>query len=118
MAKAALVVLADTETHEAFGRVTNALVTAKEFKESGDDVVVLFDGAGTKWIGELANPEHRAHQLFEGVRDAVAGACSYCASAYGVKEQVEQSGVALLDEYAQHPSIRRLVAEGYEVVTF
>lgn len=118
MAKAALIILADTDTHEALGRVANALITAKELKEEGDEVAVLFDGAGTKWVGELANPEHRAHGLFESVRDTVAGACSYCASAFGAREQVEASGVALLDEYAQHPSIRRFIAEGYQVVTF
>jgi hypothetical protein len=36
--KAAIVVLADTETHGDLGRVVNALVVAKEFKEAGDDV--------------------------------------------------------------------------------
>jgi hypothetical protein len=52
------------------------------------------------------------------VRDAIAGACSYCSSAYGVKEQVEQSGVELLDEYSGHPSLRQLVQDGYQVLTF
>jgi hypothetical protein len=32
------------------------------------------------------------------VRDRIAGACSYCAAAYGVKDQVEAAGVDLLDE--------------------
>ncbi len=34
------------------------------------------------------------------------------------KDQVQASGIALLEEYEQHPSIRKLVSEGYEVVTF
>ena len=37
MAKAASIVFADTETREASGRVVNALTTAKEFKEAGDE---------------------------------------------------------------------------------
>jgi hypothetical protein len=118
MPKAALVIFAGTEGREGVGRVANALVTAKEFKETGDDVTIVFDGAGTTWIGTLNDPSHRYHGVFEEIRDRIAGACSYCAGRYGVTEQVEQAGIALLDEYEQHPSIRRLLAEGYQVVTF
>lgn len=32
------------------------------------DLVVL-DGAGTKWAGELASQDHKYHGLFEDVRD-------------------------------------------------
>jgi hypothetical protein len=42
----------------------------------------------------------------------------YCAKAFGVRSAVEKSGVALLDEYQQHPSLRRRVEEGFEVITF
>ena len=118
MSKGAIVVLAGTESREGVGRVANALVTAREFKEAGDDVVLLFDGAGTQWIGELLDEQHKYHRAFERVRDVVSGACSYCAEAYGVRDTVEEAGIPLLDEYAHHPSIRRLVAEGYSVVTF
>ncbi len=118
MAKAASVVFADTDTREGLGRVVNALTTAKEFKEAGDGAIVIFDGAGTKWVPELSREDHKYHRLFEDVRDVVGGACSYCAGAYGVKEQVERTGVELLEEYEGHPSVRSLVNDGYEVVTF
>jgi hypothetical protein len=36
----------------------------------------------------------------------VGGACSYCAGAYGVKDQVERIGVELLNEYEGHASVR------------
>lgn len=118
MAGAASIVFADTDTREGLGRVVNALTTAKEFKEAGDEALVIFDGAGTKWVAELSREDHKYHGLFEDVRDVVGGACSYCASAYGVKEQVEQAEVKLLEEYEGHPSVRTLVNEGYAVVTF
>jgi hypothetical protein len=69
--------LADTETHEGLGGVVNALEAAKELKESKSDVRVIFDGAGTKWVGELAKPEHRVH-----------------------------------------PSVAKLVSDGYRIITF
>lgn len=118
MSKAALIVFADTDTAEGLGRAVNALVTAKEFKDAGDDALVVFDGAGTKWVAELSDPGHQYHQLLEDTQSLVAGACGYCSSAFGVREQVEQSAVPLLEEYEGHPSVRRLISDGYEVVTF
>jgi hypothetical protein len=118
VAKAAIVVLADTETHGDLGRIANALTSAKEFEEAGDEITVVFDGAGTKWVGELSKPDHRLHADFESVMDNVAGACAYCANAFGVKQQVEKSGVPLLEEYSGHPSLQKLVSQGYQVITF
>jgi predicted peroxiredoxin len=116
--KAAIVVLAGTEGREGVGRIANALVTAREFKEQGDEVTIVFDGAGTTWIGELVKSEHKYHSAFEAVRDRVAGACSYCAGAYGVRDVVESAGIPLLDEYDEHPSLRQLLVDGFHVITF
>jgi hypothetical protein len=118
MSKAAAIVFADAGSPEGLGRVMNALTTAQEFKEAGDETVVVFDGAGTKWIAELSREKHKYHQLFEDVRDVVAGACSYCAEAFGVKEAVEGAGIDLLEDYKGHPSLRTLINDGYHVVTF
>jgi len=118
MTKVGIIVLADKETHADMGRVANALETAKEFQEGGDEVVVIFDGAGTRWIGELSKPEHRLHRQWSAVRANIAGACRFCAAAFGVKEEVEKSGIPLLAEYEGHPSIRKLVTQGYQIITF
>lgn len=48
--KFAIVVLAGTETHADLGRLANTLEFAKELKQAGDDVAIIFDGAGTRWI--------------------------------------------------------------------
>lgn len=118
MSKAAIIVLADIETHEDLGRVVNAMRVAGEFKDAGDDVVMIFDGAGTRWVPELADPSHDHHGLYEDLREITAGACDYCSGAFGVKEKVAEVGVTLLDEYKGHPSTKRLVDQGYEVITF
>ncbi len=118
MAKVAIVVLAEGETHESLGRLVNGLITARELKEKGDDVRLLFDGGGTQGLAAVAKPDHRAHALFQAVRDVITGACSYCAGAFGVKAELEQLGLPLLDEYAQHPSLRSLIVEGYQILTF
>ena len=116
--KAAIVIMTDTETHADSARTANALTTAYEFKEAGDEVTVVFTGAGTKWVAELSDPEHRLHRAFNLVKDEVAGACKACAVSFGVREEVEASGVPLLTEYRGHQSLRKLVIEGYQIMTF
>ncbi len=118
MAKVAIVVLADTETHGDLGRAANALTSAKEFKQAGDETTIIFEGAGTKWVAELSSPDHQYHEAFNEVKDQVAGACSYCSAAFGVKEEVEASGVPLLEEHEGHPSLQKLVSQDYQVITF
>jgi hypothetical protein len=116
--KVAIVILADTETGEDSARMANALTTAYEFKEAEEEVTLVFTGAGTKWVGELSDPNHRLNRAFRLVRDEVAGACKACATSFGVREKVQACGVPLLAEYRGHQSLRRLISEGYQVVTF
>lgn len=118
MPKVALLVLADTDAKADLGRVVNALQIAREFDEAGDEVTVIFDGAGTQWIPALSDEGHKYHPLFEQTKGSVAGACSYCAGAYGVKEEIEGTDVELLDEFDGHPSVRKLISNGYQVLTF
>ena len=118
MAKLAIVVLADTKSRGELGRAVNALMTAKELKEAGDEVAIVFDGAGTGWVGVFANPEHRYHRLWLDVKEVVAGACAYCSAAYQVKDAVEAAGIPLLSDFDDHPSLRGYLVKGYQVVTF
>jgi len=118
MAKVAIVVLAGKETHEGLGRVVNALEAVKELKDAALDVKLIFDGAGTAWVPELAKPDHRAHRLYQAVGDKVVGVCAYCAGAFGVKDAVVALGAPLAGEHDGHPSIVKLITDGYQVITF
>jgi hypothetical protein len=118
MAKIAIVVMSDTETQADSARVANALTTAYEFKEADEEVTLIFTGAGTKWVAELSDPDHRLHRAFDIVKNKVAGACKACATSFGVREEVQASGIPLLMEYRGHQSLRKVIKEGYEIVTF
>jgi hypothetical protein len=118
MTKAAVVILAGTEGHANLGRLVNGLETAKEFAETdGDEVELIFDGAGTQWIPKLEDPDNDKHELYQAVREN-ASACDFCSGAFGVDDAVNDSGVVRLDDHDGHPSLRSLVADGYEVITF
>ena len=118
MANAAIVILAGNESHADYGRLANALEAAAEFAETdGDDLELIFDGAGTQWIPELEDEDSDYHELYRTVRDDAA-ACDYCSGAFGVADAVADSGLTVLDEHDGHPSVRSLVDDGYEIITF
>ena len=118
MHKVAIVVLADTDSYEALGRVVNAMEAVKEFKDAGDEVQLIFDGAGPKWIPELSKTDHKYHRLYKAVENRIAGACEYCSGAFGVKDAVVSCGIKLAGDYEGHPSFRKLISQGYQVITF
>ncbi len=94
-------------------RTANALEAVKAFKEAKGEVKLIFDGAGTKWLCELSEPDHPLHGLFELVKADITGACSSCAVAFGAQEGVEACGIPLLAEYD-----RKLGSQGYQVIAF
>lgn len=123
--KAAIVVFSDPKagSEESLGRLFNALAAAYDFKQRGDDVQILFQGAGTRWAGELVDTQHPAYALFAAVKDKVAGVSCGCADVFGAQEGVAASGFELLTENSVPntsglPSLARLTAEGYAVLTF
>lgn len=124
--KATIVVLSDPKSgsaEEALGRVFNALAAAYDFKQRGDDVSVQFQGAGTRWIGELAKEGHPAHALYKEVEDTIAGVSCGCADVFGGGEEAQASGFDLITDNpvpgtSGLPSLAALVSEGRSVLTF
>ncbi|GGM60078.1 hypothetical protein J2752_001742 [Halarchaeum rubridurum] len=118
MVNAAIVILAGTESHSDLGRLVNGLEAAREFAENdADDLELIFDGAGTEWIPELEDEDHDYHALYNSVKEHVS-VCEYCAGAFGVEDDVDDAGLVTWGEHDGHPSIRSLVADDYEVITF
>ena len=96
--KAAIVVLSDPKngSEESLGRLFNALAAAYDFKQRGDDVTLLFQGAGTRWAGEVVKEDHPAHALYRAVEDTVAGVSSGCADVFGARADAQRNGFSLI----------------------
>ncbi|HRC44722.1 MAG TPA: DsrE family protein [Nitrospira sp.] len=123
--KTAIVILSDPKhgTEEALGRVFNALALAAESKQQGDEVAVVFNGPGTRWPAELTKLTHPAHALYQSVRDVVQGASCACAEVFGATDSVRSCGVKTVNDNALSGtpgllSLRRYLAEGWQVVVF
>ena len=79
--------------------------------------------AGTRWIGELQKTDHPAHELFNEVKDKVAGVSCGCADVFGGRDEAEKSGYELItDNHVPNtsglPSLHDLVSQGYTLLTF
>jgi len=118
--KVAVILHAEPGTHDAMGRALHALLYTRELKEAGHDVKLIFDGGGTKWVGELSRGDHPLADLFSAVKESgsIAGVCEYCVGAFGGETRdVEKCGLPLANEYEGHPSVASLIGEGYQVIT-
>ncbi len=123
--KTAIIIMSDPKSgsEEALGRVFNALALASESKQKGDEVAVVFNGAGTRWPAELTKLSHPANGLYNSVRDVVQGASCGCADVFGAKGGVESCGVPLKKDNALVGtsgllSLRRYVADGWQTIVF
>ena len=123
--KTAVVIMSDPKSgsEEALGRVFNGLAVASECKAKGDEVAVVFNGAGTRWPEELMKLSHPAHKLYEDVGDVISGASCACAEVFGATEGVQSCGVPIVKDnpLVNTPgllSLRRYVSEGWRVLIF
>ena len=76
--KAAIIILSDPNSgsEESLGRLFNALAAAYDYNQAGEDVIIQFQGTGTRWIAELIKSDHIAHDLYQAVSDKIAGVSS------------------------------------------
>ena len=99
-----------------------ALNTAEELLTAGDDVALVYDGSGTKALGAMLDRDHDFHKWFvraePALRHASGGACKLCAKAYKTLDAIEEAGVELLDGFKGHASLRELLNEGRQIITF
>lgn len=98
--------------------VYRALMFADELLQNGDDVTIVFDGAGSSALAALLDPTSDLHRVWLRASPALRGACSYCAKSYGVKETLEAASVPLLVDDKNHASLRNLLLEGRQIITF
>ncbi|HXG35384.1 MAG TPA: DsrE family protein [Dehalococcoidia bacterium] len=121
-AKVAIVLQAGTDNDEGLARAFHSMVYAKDLRERGAEVRLIFDGAGTQWPVQFHHPHiEQAKELAslmeelrsQGVAYAI---CDYCSNAFGVRDDLKAHGEPLVAEYMDHPSIANLVADGYQIL--
>lgn len=125
MNKTAIVILSDPKNggDEALGRAFNGLVAAYDIKESGGEVSIFFQGAGTRWVSYITQADHPAHALYEAIKDHIVGVSCGCAGVFGATEEAESHGFELIKECSVPgvsglTSYAKLLASGTTILTF
>jgi hypothetical protein len=119
----AIVVLSDPKpgTEEALGRLFNALFVAYELKGKAQEVVLIFQGAGTRWMSEIVKPAHPANALYAAVKDVVA-VCGGCADAFGATPGFETALPLVREKDIPGTTgvidLSRYLDAGYRLLTF
>ena len=119
--KTAITILSDPKngSDESLGRVFNALAAAYDFKNSGKEVSILFQGAGSRWPEVLQAEEHPAHELFKAVEDKIQGISCGCADVFGANtsgyDLIKDNSVPKTTGMA---SLSNLQDQGFNVLTF
>lgn len=123
--KTAVVVMSDptSGSEESLGRMLNALALAHEARAAGDEVEIVFKGAGTRWPSELAKLGHPAHERYQSVRESVRGASLGCSRKFGAEQANRDAGVPLLADAALPGTpgiagLRRYLDEKWNLVVF
>lgn len=104
------------------GSALNGVEYALRLADGGHDVRLYLDGPATRWPGALeTRVDHPLHDRLEHSleREIVAGACAYCAAAFGGAEGCRAAGIDLLGAPGEEhgPNVAELVDDGYELLT-
>lgn len=123
--KLAIVIMSDPAngSEESLGRAINAMALAHEHRSAGDEVALLFKGAGTRWPEQLSKLGHPANALYNAVRETVAGASCACAERYGATEGLKAAGVPVVNTTALPGTsgvlgLRPYLADGWQTLVF
>lgn len=98
----------------------HVLLNAIDMHENGYEVKVILEGSATKLIAELSDTEKPFSILYHTVKDLglFDCVCKACASKMGSLPAAQEQKLMLCDDMSGHPSVRRYIEQGYEIITF
>lgn len=117
MLKVAIVIYSNLEG-SGLSANYRALMFADELLRAGDDVAIVFDGGGSTSLAAMITPGHDLNRVWKKAAPALRGVCSYCAKSYEVKDALEAAGIPMLTDDKGHASLRNLLLEGRQIITF
>lgn len=100
MSKTAIFIFSDPKSggEEALGRAFNGLAAAYDIKQSGGEVSITFQGAGTRWPALTTQAGHPLHDLYNLVKGDVVGVSCGCAEVFGATEDAKACGMPSISE--------------------
>lgn len=99
---------------------THVLLHALDLNAKGYNVKVILEGAATKLLPELNQPDKPFSELYQKVKDAglIDCVCKACAAQMGTLPEAQRQGLTLKGEVLGHPGLSEFIADGYQIITF
>ena len=98
----------------------HVLLNGLEMQAEGHECKIIIEGEATRLIPEVSKQEHFLHGLFTQALncDLIEGACRACSMKMEVAEQIENTGLSLLDDMSGHPGMAKYIKQGFEILNF
>jgi hypothetical protein len=121
MAKIAIIVLEGPAQEESVAKIRHAMIYSKEIKLSGNEITLIFDGNGTKWLDIISNETSKfdfLNKLFKEITEMgiMYKACGFCSARKEVKESLSAKNIQFLSEFDGHPDVGKLINEGWQII--
>jgi len=121
MGRYALIILSNPEDLSEAIKAAHALHYAVGLKGRGHDVVVYFDGLGSR-IPIAQSPYKGLRPAYEEALRAglIYGACGYCASPphLNIGDELRRAGLRLVGDEEHHEDLSIFIDSGYQVLVF
>ncbi len=97
----------------------HVLLNALDMHEKGFKTRIVMEGAATRLVKELNDPEKPFAEMYQKVRDMelIEGVCKACAAKMDSLESAKEQGLNILDNMHGHPSLAKYLEIGYQIIT-
>ncbi len=98
----------------------HALLNAKDLFTNGYDVKLIIEGNATKQIVNLNDSTQPFANLYAEIKQLglIDCVCNACAGVTGSLEAAKKQNLPICGEMGGHPSMRKYLEQGYEIVVF
>lgn len=98
----------------------HVLLNAIDLHENGYNIKVILEGSATKLIAELNDTAKPFSKLYHTAKDLglFDCVCRACAAKMGSLSAAEEQNLPLCDDMSGHPSVRKYIEQGYQILTF
>lgn len=98
----------------------HVLLNALDLKERGLEGLIVLEGESVKLVGPMSESGHFLYALYQKAKEAglIYGACKACATKLEALGPIEDEGISLVGEMANHPAMGTFIEKGYKIITF
>lgn len=98
----------------------HVLLNALDMADHNMEVKVVIEGSATRLVKDLNDPAKPFAGLYKQVKDRglIDCVCKACAAKMESIESAKVQNLPLCDDVSGHPSLRKYMEKGFEIITF